>query len=205
MTTRPGYATLRAMPTSEHWQIPRIVEVIVRERPRSVLDVGAGYGKYGVLAREYADPRRVDAVDANAPRYPVYDNVYLGDIRALDQLLPPDVPPYDLALFVDVIEHLDKEDAWRVLEALTRRAHRVLITTPLGFRAQEIPGMPYETHRSGWYPWDFSRRCTVHAWQVFPGHYSRWLRVPKLWQLLVLVSARTPVPIAPRAVVEQPA
>jgi SAM-dependent methyltransferase len=193
------------MPTSEHWQIPRIVEVIARERPRSVLDVGAGYGKYGVLAREYGDPRRVDAVDANAPRYPVYDHVYLGDIRELDRLLPADAAAYDLALFIDVIEHFEKDEAWRVLEALTRRAHRVLITTPLGFRAQEIAGMPYETHRSGWYPWDFSRRCVVHGWQVFPGHYSRWLRMPRLWQLLVLVSARERIPLSRPAALEQPA
>lgn len=193
------------MPTSEHWQIPRIVDVIARERPRSVLDVGAGYGKYGVLAREYADPRRVDAVDANPPRYPVYDHVYQGDIRELDRLLPPDVPEYDLALFIDVIEHFDKEDAWRVLDALTRRAHRVLITTPLGFRPQEIPGMPFETHRSGWYPWDFSRRCMVHRWQIFPGHYSRWLRLPKLWQQLVVVSAGRSEPITTRRVIQQPA
>ena len=193
------------MPTSEHWQIPRIVEMLVRERPRSVLDVGAGYGKYGVLVREYCDPRRVDAVDANPPRYPVYDHVYQGDVRELDRLLPPEAAAYDLALFIDVIEHLEKPEAWRVLEGLMRRAQRVLIATPLGFRAQEIPGMPYETHRSGWYPWDFSQRCLVHDWQVFPGHYSRWLHLPKLWQLLVLVSSRDREPAAPATAVEQPA
>ena len=39
------------MPTSEYVQIPKVVEVIARLAPRTVLDVGAGYGKYGVLAR----------------------------------------------------------------------------------------------------------------------------------------------------------
>jgi hypothetical protein len=178
------------MPTSEHWQIPRIVDVMVRERPRSVLDVGAGYGKFGVLAREYAPIERIDAVDANAPRYPVYDHVYLGDIRHLDQLLPADAPVYDLALFIDVIEHLDKPDAFGVLNQLTCRAKKVLITTPWGFRRQEIPGMPFETHRSGWLPWDFSRHVRVESWRAFPGHYSRWLRLPGMWQLLALVRAK---------------
>jgi len=59
------------MPTSEHWQIPWIVELIAREQPASVLDLGAGYGKYGVMTREYAVASRLDAVDANPPRYPV--------------------------------------------------------------------------------------------------------------------------------------
>ena len=39
------------------------VDAIVRERPASVLDVGCGYGKYGVLVREYTQATRVDAID----------------------------------------------------------------------------------------------------------------------------------------------
>src|SRR5882672_3929931 len=99
------------MPTSEHWQIPRICDVLVRERPQSVLDVGAGYGKFGVLAREYGGATRVDAIDIQPPRFPVYDRVLLGDLRQIDTLLPADAAPYDLALFVDVIEHLEKPEA----------------------------------------------------------------------------------------------
>jgi SAM-dependent methyltransferase len=181
----------RAMPTSEHWQIPKIVDVIASLRPRSVLDVGAGYGKYGLLAREYGDAERVDAVDANAPRFQVYDHVYVGDIRHLDTVLPADAPHYDLALFIDVIEHLEKPEALKVLDDLTRRARRVLITTPFGFRTQEIPGMPFETHRSGWYPWEFSKRYRVVRSSVFPGHFTRFLRRPRLFQILVLLEARS--------------
>lgn len=178
------------MPTSEYAQIPKVVEVIARLAPRTVLDVGAGYGKYGVLAREYAPVTRVDAIDANAPRYPVYDHVYLGDLRQIDALLPAEAPHYDLALFLDVIEHLDKPEAYALTDQLVRRCRRVLITTPWGFRPQEIPGMPFETHRSGWVPWDLSRRYRVHEWRAFPGHYTRHLRLPRLWQLLAVVSAR---------------
>jgi hypothetical protein len=178
------------MPTSEHWQIPYVVDVLARERPAKVLDVGAGYGKYGVLAREYAGATLVDAADAVAPRYPVYDHVYLGDLTQIEHVLPAEAAGYDLALFIDVIEHFEKADGYRVLDALTRRAKKVLIATPLGFRPQEVPGMPYETHRSGWRPGDFRQRYRVESCRQFPGHYSRWLRLPKLWQLLVLVSAR---------------
>ena len=51
-------------------------------------------------------------------------------------------------------------------------------------------GQPFETHRSGWYPWDFGRRYRVHAWRVFPGHLTRYLRLPRLWQIAVLIGAR---------------
>ncbi len=178
------------MPTSEHWQIPWVVDLIARAQPASVLDVGAGWGKYGVLTREYAAPQRVDAVDVNPPRYPVYDHLYLGDVRELDRLIPADTPRYDLALFIDVIEHLEKAEAWTLLDRLARRARRVLVVTPGGFRAQEVPGQPFETHRSGWYPWEFGRRFRVRAWRVFPGHLTRRLRLPRLWQLAVLLEAK---------------
>lgn len=178
------------MPTSEHWQIPHVVELIARVRPERVLDVGAGYGKYGVLAREYGGAERVDAADAVAPSFPVYDHVYLGDLSDIHRVLPAEAAGYDLALFIDVIEHFEKDAGYRVLDELTRRARRVLVATPLGFRPQEIPGMPFETHRSGWRPDDFRGRYRVEAMRQFPGHYSRWLRLPKLWQLVALVSAR---------------
>ena len=181
------------MPTSEHWQIPHIVDVIATVRPDTLLDVGAGVGKYGCLAREYSGAHRIDALDVQPPRLPCYDHVYLGDIRALDSLLPGDAPRYDLALLVDVIEHLEKPEGRGLLDRLFARARRVLVTTPLGFRRQEIPGQPFETHRSGWYPWDFWGRYRVDRLEVFPGHYSRLLRRPRLWQLLALVGPRSAI------------
>jgi SAM-dependent methyltransferase len=178
------------MPTSEHHQIPYVVDAMVREQPASVLDVGCGYGKYGVLAREYTAATRVDAIDVAPPRYPVYDHFYPGDLRALGTVLPADAPRYDLALLLDVIEHFEKAEGWAVVDQLCARARRVLITTPWGFRRQEIPGLPFETHRSGWYPWEFGGRCRVHRTQVFPGHYTKHLRLPRLWQLLVVVGRK---------------
>jgi hypothetical protein len=142
-----------------------------------------------MLAREYAGAFRVDAVDVNPPRFPVYDHAYLGDIRRLPEILPAEPRHYDLALLIDVIEHLDRRDALQLLDRLTERAGKVLITTPWGFRHQTVPGEPHETHRSGWYPWSFGA-YRVHRWSVFPGHFTRHLRLPRLWQVLVLVSRR---------------
>jgi SAM-dependent methyltransferase len=178
------------MPTSEHQQIPYVVDAIVREHPASVLDVGCGYGKYGVLTREYTAATRVDAIDVNPPRYPVYDHFYSGDLRQLGAVLPADAPRYDLAIFLDVIEHFEKAEAWSVCDQLTARAKKVLITTPWGFRPQEIPGMPFETHRSGWYPWEFGSRYRVHHTTLFPGHFTKHLRLPRLWQLLVVIGRK---------------
>ncbi len=184
------------MATSEHWQIPWVVELMARERPLSVLDVGAGWGKFGVLAREYAQPQRLDAIDVAPPRYPVYDHVYVGDVRDLDRLIPAETPRYDLALVVEVLEHFEKADGWRVLELLSQRARRILIATPWGYRPQEAPGLPYESHRSGWYPWEFRGLYHIHDWRVYPGHFTRHLKIPRMWQFAVLLSSRTEVATA---------
>ena len=37
---------------------------------------------------------------------------------------------------------------------------------------------------------EFRRRCRVHRWSVFPGHLTKHMRLPRLWQILVLVSAK---------------
>ena len=63
------------VPSSDFNQIGPIVELIVLANPQSVLDVGCGFGKYGVLAREYLElwdgrqrygdwTRRIDAIEA---------------------------------------------------------------------------------------------------------------------------------------------
>jgi len=180
------------MATSEHWQIPRVVNVIARQQPASILDVGSGWGKFGVLSREYTQASRIDAIDAIAPRYPVYDHAYQGDLRRLREILPPETPVYDLAVFVEVIEHLTKPDAIHLVGQLLQVARRVLITTPWGFRPQEIPGMPFETHRSGWYPWEFAKLARILHVEVYPAYFTRHLHLPRYWQQLVLLTARPP-------------
>ncbi len=63
------------MPTSNPYQINEILEAINITRPRSILDIRVGFGKYGVLAREYLElydgrekygdwKRRIDGIEA---------------------------------------------------------------------------------------------------------------------------------------------
>lgn len=43
------------MPTSYPEAISSILELVRREEPRSILDLGVGFGKYGMLCREMLD------------------------------------------------------------------------------------------------------------------------------------------------------
>lgn len=164
------------MPSSQFHQLNEIVEAIVLTRPRSVLDVGVGFAKYGVLTREYLDrgwcqPEgvertcRVDGIEGfSAYVTPlhrlVYDHLYVGDAR---EILPRLEVHYDLALLIDVIEHFEMPDGMRVLHELSRHATNILVSTPRVFHTQHaVHGNEMEIHRSHWRPEHF-RSFTPHC------------------------------------------
>lgn len=160
------------MPSSDPAQIPRVLEVVRALVPRSVLDVGPGFGKYGLLLREYLEfwgdaptgvdraswRTRIDAVEAFGPYVTpllreVYDEIHLCDVL---QLL--DVSPslrsasrrgWDLILSCDQIEHLAPDDVPRFISLARARCRHLVIVTPKEPSKQgEAFGNPYEVHRS---------------------------------------------------------
>ena len=51
------------MPSSAPDVIPAVVNLVWELAPRSILDIGAGNGKYGVLFRDYLEQRLLDIKD----------------------------------------------------------------------------------------------------------------------------------------------
>lgn len=158
------------MPTSHLHQLNEIVELIVLTNPRRLLDVGMGFGKYGVLAREYLElrdgrgvygdwQRRIDGIEAFAAyvtplHHFIYDHIYIGDALHLIPTLPE---RYDLILLIDVLEHFTPEDGRLLLQHGCRQARNVLVSTPRQFIPQQDSfGNEYETHRSHWRDGDFA-------------------------------------------------
>lgn len=125
--------------------------------PRTVLDVGPGYGKYGVLLREYLDPTpvRIDAVEAWEPYIVehrldgIYNAVANQPAEAVEAHL---IGAYDLVMMGDVIEHIEKEAA---LDFLDRCRGWVVIATPVEHfdTGPDLP--PTEAHVSHWTFADF--------------------------------------------------
>lgn len=160
------------MPSSNPETIPVAIDLAWQLSPRTVLDVGAGYGKYGVLFREYLELRhrrtgrsadtaslsggrqtRVDAVEGFAGYVGelhriVYDNVYL---ETLAQYLLK-AWNYDFIFIGDVLEHIEKDEATQLLPKLIERANiGVLISVPAHVRDQGAEfDNELEVHRSTW-------------------------------------------------------
>jgi SAM-dependent methyltransferase len=152
------------MPSSDHRQIPIIIDIIKEVKPKTVLDIAFGFGKYGLLIKEYLRPKpyitgwqsveRVDGLEV-FPDYvtdiqrAIYDNVIIANA------LEHEYEPYDLFLLVDCIEHMSKEDG-RVLVDKLRKLGKVLIVTPRRFEVHPPRyGNPLEEHISVWSNDDF--------------------------------------------------
>lgn len=140
------------------------MDLILLLKPMSVLDIGAGFGKYGFLCREYLElwdgrqeysdfRRRIDAVEA-FPQYItpihrfVYDNIYEDDILNVADKISF---RYDLVLIIDVLEHFDKATGQSLLQQLLAKHKGVLVSTPKNPSKQlDAFGNEYERHKSRW-------------------------------------------------------
>lgn len=171
------------MPVSASVQIGHCVALILNCAPRSVLDVGCGFGLWGFLCRMYLDvsservqPKdwqvRIDGIELFEPyiqahQRALYDNIRIADIREA----APDLDTYDLIIAGDVIEHLEKEEGLAVLRILYEKARKaLLVNIPLGEGWEHgiVHDNVGELHRSQWECEDFF---------PYPNHFEEY-RLP---------------------------
>jgi SAM-dependent methyltransferase len=150
----------------EDWQ-RNTIEAIFRPRGlypeghiSTVLDVGCGLAlKSQFIAADIRvglDIWRpyLARIDATVPYVALQ-----ADAMAIDSLFLP--RSFDLVLLLDVVEHLEKPEALRLMakaEAIARRA--VVVETPRGFLPQNLDilglgGDALQTHRCGFEPEEF--------------------------------------------------
>jgi 2-polyprenyl-3-methyl-5-hydroxy-6-metoxy-1,4-benzoquinol methylase len=146
------------MPTSNLALWPAIIHLVWESHPKSVLDVGPGWGKAGILLREYVDPElEVDAVEAwdgyRTPRLQaVYDTLIGADVCELSDY---ELQRYDLVLMIEVIEHIEKD---RALKLIDRIPGEVVVCTPEEFFENPTDLPDTERHVSHWTASDFGKR-----------------------------------------------
>jgi hypothetical protein len=167
------------MPSSRPNLIPTVIHVIRQLRPKSILDVGVGFGKWGHLFREYTDileaehdparykrenwQVRIDGIEG-FPDYLtemhrfLYNDIHIGNASDVIQRLPK----YDVVFLGDVIEHFTPEAGKQFLnDALEHANQAVVISTPKYETEQDdLCGNELERHRSLW---------TTRNFKKFPG------------------------------------
>lgn len=150
------------MPSSHPWQINEVLMFINILKPKKLLDIGIGFGKYGFLAREYLEfwdgrskyndwQHQIDGIEVfegyiTPANNFIYDEIFIGN--AIDILPKFNDACYDLVLLIDVLEHFDKDDGIKILQECIRCSANTLISIPLNMQKQgAIFGNVYETHR----------------------------------------------------------
>jgi hypothetical protein len=177
------------MPTSPYSHMETFVRFLMQSRPRSIIDIGLGNGKWGFLARDCLDVMlnesyhrsrwqvRIDGIEA-FPDYiqdhqrAIYDTIHIGDaFEVIDHL-----EQYDLVVLGDVLEHFEKAQALEFLDKCAAHAQQYLaVFIPLGntWRQPAIYGNPFETHRSAWFFDELAPIAESHAlFDYAPGPYG---------------------------------
>lgn len=136
----------------------------------TVLDVGAGAGKYGRMWNAISPEAEITGVEVYEPYFiqfkneyrDFYKTVHLGDIiQALDE---PEIK-FDLVIFGDVLEHLPKSSGLDVLHFFTYRSKYIWSQFPRHYlqNPSDVQGNFYEAHISVWRPQDFDALDTEYA------------------------------------------
>ena len=140
------------MPSSFVDSVPSIIKTIIDIAPKKIIDIGPGWGKYGLMSREYlgSELELLDAIEVPQGRLYtqdlIYDNIYEGDVRKQSV----NWSKYNLVLFIDVIEHLEKEEGQKILRDIVNAGCAVLVSTPKEWMEQHDDNNPYEEHVSHW-------------------------------------------------------
>lgn len=149
------------MPISDYRHIPQVLDEVYLLQPDTVLELGIGFGKWGVLLREVLDAmygrcrpdeweRKIDGIEAwsfyRNPCWEVYNYVFM-EAFPLDSF--PNPNPYDLVMMMDSLEHLTPEVGRPFLDGLVANNKHVIISVPNGYMPQDeaVYGNEYEKHR----------------------------------------------------------
>jgi SAM-dependent methyltransferase len=157
---------------TSNWQnISYNIDLVKRLDPKSILDIGVGFGRWGILFREFLEVwgernytgkwnRRIDGVEIFPGYLKDYHKYFYSNIyneEALSFMRKLDIK-YDLINCGDVIEHLEKNDALELIRLCLEKSQSVLINIPIGDNWEQgaINNNEYERHRSSWQLSDFA-------------------------------------------------
>jgi hypothetical protein len=140
--------------------------VLARIRPRSILDVGAGDGKYASLVAKAGIDTQLVALDCDPALAPGLRALGYAEVREItaQQLLDEPAATYDLVILGDLIEHLKQSDGRDLLEFLNYRCSYMLLITP---ECMPMHNPQFHAcHNSHWPP----RAMEWHDWWAHARH-----------------------------------
>jgi len=157
------------MPSSTPKVLTPICEAILSLQPiHSALDIGVGMGKMGALIREYCEiyinwrfyqeewKVLIHGIEIHEkyknPMYQMYSEIFYGDATKVIDNLPY---KYDLITMLDVIEHIEKREALKLLSKMRQKGKHVIVSYCNNDQGPARDN-PHEAHISKWNVADFN-------------------------------------------------
>lgn len=181
------------MSSTPQRNVPLSLRSLVRELEtqlgpcRRILEIGCGPDS----ALQYlAGTREIEGLDVHEPwllkakERGILTNYHLANALEIDTLFQPG--QFDAIVALDLIEHLEKPDGYRLIEKMSAIASdRIIIFTPNGFLEQQDDSNPWNNHRSGWSVSDFVEQgfsvVGVNGWKKLRGSWARLRFRPRLF------------------------
>ena len=146
------------MPYSNKIFVPVVSQIFSYLKPQRLLDVGAGAGKFGRVARSASPQTYTTALEIAQEYIDQFDLASIYDeIRcaSLETLFDDVDQAYDVIMFGDVIEHLRKSVGVDLLHFLVYRSRLLILIYPTERLQNSVKGHVQEAHISVWSPHDF--------------------------------------------------
>lgn len=145
---------------SERSNLTPVANLLVQSDPATVLDIGVGFGNYGMIARAFLDVWRgrafrdtwkikIDGIEYYTEfKNPIYDYCYDHVFFGNCVEILPRIGDYDVIILMHILEHLPKEESLKFLKlAKSKTRKRIIVGTPLKFFKTGWPKYPKEEHQ----------------------------------------------------------
>jgi hypothetical protein len=142
-----------------------IVKQLVALNPKSILDIGAGAGKYGKLLKTALPNCVIDAVEPTQKYIDeyglssIYSTIYTMNIEEYLENNPKHT--YEVVIIGDMLEHLYRSRVIDYLDFLLYKSNWIVCVWPTNYRQDDYEGNGYECHRSNFKLNDFSDKFEV--------------------------------------------
>jgi hypothetical protein len=148
---------------------------IKKINPKSILDVGAGAGKYGKLLKSISTEFKVDAVEPTLQYLvdyglnDIYNQVHCSTIQDFAKQNPRN--RYNAVIFGDVLEHFFRSEAIDYIDYFLYRSDWVFILWPTFMPQDDAMDNSYEIHKSNFNLIDLSTKFDIHHYEKKFGYY----------------------------------
>lgn len=135
---------------------------IIDKSAKSILDIGCGQGFPMKMIKVRMKVDKSVGVDLFKPyikigkQLKIHDQYIISDVRRLRTKNKS----YDIVLALQIIEHLKKREAWKILRKMEKIAKKqIIIATPIGKMYHPIvDNNKLQLHQSGFYPEEFEKK-----------------------------------------------